>query len=142
MSIKAIGETLRSYFQAQWLFSGVAWQNIESAPISNTAKSNGTGWVRFNVLFGQQFFIANNGDGTGLYRQVGTVVIEVYTPLHQNVELAENWSDLISDLFRTKEFPQDITFDSPAVNHIGPEEEWFHTNVTVSFDSDTNLTIT
>lgn len=140
MGLAATAQTLRELFEAAWTYSGVAWQNVSLDAIKKEAQANSTGWVRFNVLPGQQIAAGLGGDGSTLYRWPGVIIIELYTPRGTSQELAEQWADLASAIYRGKELAPDITIRAPSVEVVGNEQDWYHVNVSINFEFDENLT--
>lgn len=140
MGIESTALVLRERFKALWTYSGIAWQNVPLDDVQKKAQEDSTGWVRFNVLPGQQIAAGLGGDGSTLYRTPGTIIVEIYIARGVSQNLAEQWADLAGAIFRGKELAPQITCRAPAVIVVGNEQDWYHVNVTIDFEFDENLT--
>lgn len=140
MGFASTALVLRERFETFWTYSGIAWQNVSLDEVQKQAQENDTGWVRFNVLFGQQIAVGLGGDGSTLYRGAGVVMIELYTPRGTSQELSEQWADLASGIYRGKELAPEITCRAPTVTTVGDEQDWYHVNVSIDFEFDETIT--
>jgi len=109
----------------------VSYQNVPYTPPNNST------WISVSVRFGNNSYATLLGPSTGLNRQVGTLVLNVYTPVGvgpgANLTVAERLKDL---------FDRQIVSGIIFAAAVGPgqvlpasPEGYFQTQTTVTFEA-------
>lgn len=109
----------------------VSFQNIPFTP------PNTTPWVAVNIRFGNNNYATLVGPNPGFNRQIGTLVLDVYTPkgvgAGNNYTIAERLKDLFDRqnisgiIFDAASGPADVVPSSP--------EAYFQTQTTITFQA-------
>jgi hypothetical protein len=109
----------------------VSFQNIPFTP------PNDTPWVAVNIRFGDNNYATLLGPNPGFNRQIGTLVLDVYTPkgvgAGENYTIAERLKDLFDRqnisgiIFDAATGPADVVQPSP--------EAYFQTQTTITFQA-------
>jgi hypothetical protein len=71
----------------------------------------------------------------GAHRLVGTLIIEVYTPIGEGKRVNDTLCDFVSAAFRNYSIGT-MKFESPGKQRIGEERDLFHQNVIVPYQYD------
>jgi|TARA_Y100000004_G_scaffold111063_1_gene124662 hypothetical protein len=109
----------------------VSYQNVPYTPPNNST------WISVSVRFGSNNYATLLGPSTGMNRQVGTLVLNVYTPVGvgpgANLTVAERLKDLFdrqiisSIIFAAADGPGQVLPASP--------EGYFQTQTTITFEA-------
>lgn len=109
----------------------VSYQNVPYTPPNNST------WVSVSIRFGDNNYATLLGPSTGKNRQVGTLIINVYSPIGvgpgANLTVAERLKDLFdrqtvsSIIFNAASGPRQILPASP--------EGYFQTQTTITFEA-------
>ena len=109
----------------------VSYQNVPFTPPNNST------WVGVNVRFGSKTYATLMSPSSGKNRQVGTLVIDVYSPIGNgpgaNLTVAERLKDLfdrqtVSGVF----FAQAV---GPGQVLPASPEDYFQTQTVITFDA-------
>lgn len=123
-------DQLRARFNSQFSSLPIAWPNVSFTPPEPKSA-----WVRFNVIDGEQKQ-TSIGNTTNNHRNVGLVVIQIFTPDNEGDSLALTTADTIAAIFRNW-CGTTVHCRASSVKVIGPDGlGWFQVNVTTPFQRD------
>jgi len=109
----------------------VSYQNVPSTPPNNTP------WVQVSIRFGDNNYVTLIGPASGMNRQTGTLVVNVYTPIGVGAGANFTIAERIKDLFDRQTVSQ-IIFDAasgPAQVTPAAPEPYFQTQLTITFEA-------
>lgn len=109
----------------------VSFQNVPFTP------PNTTPWIAVNIRFGDNNYATLQGPNPGFNRQIGTLVLDVYTP--KGVGAGNNYTiaERLKDLFDRQNI-QSIIFDAASgpADVVPPSPEaYFQTQTTITFQA-------
>lgn len=93
--------------------------------------SNPDLWARITV---QHSSGSNGAIGNILFDRFGVVTVQVFTPLGTGLSIGDNVYKIVGDAYEGKTTPGGVWFRNVSVNEIGPEGEWYQTNITADFE--------
>lgn len=93
--------------------------------------SNPDLWARITV---QHSSGSNAAIGNGLFDRFGVVTVQVFTALGTGLSIGDNVYKIVGDAYEGKTTPGGVWFRNVSVNEIGPEGEWYQTNITADFE--------
>jgi len=124
MSFTTIRRDIFNRFEANWVTTPIAYQNIPYKPSFNQP------WVKIN-LFDESSSRINVGL-PAIYRQVGTVIIEIHTEDAKGIQEGRGYGDTIAAIFRDQQF-SGLTFSDVNVTAVGKNNGYWQTNVIAPF---------
>ena len=124
-------KTIEERVSTNWTSTSIAYENVQAKEFSDGDQD----WVRVTVIEGDSGQIGIGGVGAALHRNLGIVVIEVYTREDKGGRQARAHADGLAALFRGVQ-DNDITFRTPRVLPVGVDEGWYQVNVQVPFQWD------
>lgn len=119
---------IESYFDANWLFTQIAWRNVKFDPKGLTE------WVKLTTRSNESFQ-ASMGADVNVYRYEGTLIVQLFGELNKGSGRLAELTDRVCDLFRSKRIGN-ITFRVPQVIDVGTQDGWYQINVICDFYRD------
>lgn len=121
---KFIEERLKS----TWISTPIIFEDSGNIPI------RGISWVRPIITWVDSALVSGTIND-GIFRDVGLVVIDVFTPRTEGVSINDNLCSELTIIFRN--WQQDkLKSGSPYTRRVGYETEWFHQRVMIPFQFD------
>ena len=68
------------------------------------------------------------------YRRGGVFTAQIFVPIGKGLVEGYELSNLVSDAFEGTSTPSDVWFRNVRLREIGPDGEWFQTNVLADFE--------
>jgi hypothetical protein len=101
-------------------------------PKTDDTDSNPDLWARITV----QHTGGNQGTlgGNKCFNRFGLVTVQVFTPSGTGLSLGDNVYKIVVDAYEGKTTPGGVWFRNVSVNEIGPEGEWYQTNIIAEFE--------
>jgi hypothetical protein len=112
-----------SRFAANFTALPIAWQNVEFEPTPDIA------YVEFGVFEADSIAVALSDV---LYRNVGTISVNIYVPLNTGLQTAKGYADSVKTIFAGQTF-NSITCRAASVTTLGEVDGWHVTNVSVPY---------
>lgn len=103
-------------------------------PTTNDADSNPDLWAKITVQHNGGGQGTLGGKGGRCFDRFGVVTVQVFTPLGTGLSIGDNVYKIVVDAYEGQTTPGGVWFRNVAVNEIGPEGEWFQTNITSDFE--------
>jgi hypothetical protein len=100
-------------------------------PKTNDADNNPDLWAKITV---QHSGGSNAVIGNGLFDRIGVVTVQVFTALGTGLSIGDNVYKIVADAYEGKTTPGGVWFRNVSVNEVGPEGEWYQTNITADFE--------
>jgi hypothetical protein len=100
--------------------------------------TTGAGWARISVQHGSggQATLSNES-GRKRYRRTGIVFVQIFTDRGDGMVLADELATITKNAFEgVATNPGRVTFYRVRVREVGPDGQWFQTNVLADFDYD------
>lgn len=124
-----------TFFNTGWASATpVSWPGRDFSP-----PTDGSSWVRFTISEGESFQ-HEMGKVEVQFRDVGLVMIQVFTELNKGDGPALTLADQVATIFRRKKVTYTdgrAIFRAPNIRRVGPDEAWYQVNVTVPYVRDT-----
>lgn len=112
---------------ASWAtLSPVAWPN------KDFNASNATAWMRIAIRMGSSYVGELGDDGVGW--RTGVVMLSIFTSPNDGTRIANRYAERGELLFRRKCL-SGVIFDEPDTREIGIDDNWYHTMVTINFQT-------
>lgn len=70
------------------------------------------------------------------YRREGFLTVQIFIPIGEGLPQAYSLSKVVTDAFQGTTTASEVWFRNIRVNEIGPDGEWFQTNVIIDFTYD------
>jgi hypothetical protein len=131
-------DEILTVFRDAWLASSESNALPVLYPDTDDELPDSGAWARVSVRHGTggQATLANH-DGQRRYRHTGFVTVELYTPRGDGLVLNDQLSTIVKHAFEgVTTCPGQVIFRRVRVNEVGPDGQWFHTNVLVDFEYD------
>lgn len=114
------------FFKTAWgTRTPIAFDNV---PSNNTNTS--VSWVRLSVNLGRTFEEEKGDDGVG--RRIGTIVVQIYTPLTKGTKAGLDLADAVELIFRRKDF-NGVYCDEPYTVTVTDADNFYQHNTIVPF---------
>ena len=110
----------------------IAWDNVEFTPPNNSE------WIRVSMQNVNSEYVSI-GESRNT-RRFGLLFFQIFIPENSQTLKMTEIIDKIVEVFETKTL-SGFTFDPPNVNEVGITENWFQTNISVSFYYDEVISI-
>lgn len=129
--LSAARETLYEAFKDAWV--------AQSAPYffdNEVATPDAAGWLRLVVRHrsGEQETLGPIGSRK--FERVGSVIVQVFTPLDEGTSVSDTLVDLVREVFEGKTL-SGIRFAGVTTREIGPTvDKWYQVNVDAPFNYD------
>lgn len=103
-----------------------------TVPKTVDTDSNPDVWARITVQHtgGNQATLGGNR----CFNRFGVVTVQVFTPIGTGLSIGDNVYKIVVDAYEGKTTPGGVWFRNVAVNEVGPEGEWFQTNIIADFE--------
>ncbi len=95
-------------------------------------------WARVSIKHGPSRQATLSGEsGQKRFRHTGFITVELYTPRGDGLVLNGQLSIIVKHAFEgVATSPGQVIFYRVRVNEVGPDGQWFHTNVLADFEYD------
>lgn len=113
------------------------WGNTTSVRWANQTfdPTPGTPFVRFDIMSSGSW--RSMGADDPLYREIGSVILQIHTPINTGAGQAFTMADTAADIFRDKQIDPGITFDPPLPPYsIGERGQWHVVILEIPFRRD------
>ena len=100
-------------------------------PQTVDADSNPDLWAKITVLHNGG---SNGAIGNSLFNRFGVVTVQVFTAIGTGLSIGDNVYKIVGDSYEGKTTPGGVWFRNVSVNEVGPEGEWYQTNITADFE--------
>lgn len=100
-------------------------------PKTNDGDNNPDLWAKITV---QHNSGSNASIGNSLFDRIGVVTVQVFTALGTGLSIGDNVYKIVADAYEGQTTPGGVWFRNVSVNEIGPEGEWYQTNITADFE--------
>lgn len=127
MSLDGDRQVVEELLEDNWSTTDIAWDGVEYSP------TPGTSWVRLTVLPGEDQFLTLDN-----YRQVGLVIIQIFTPENQGSTTARGYADTITGIFRNVK-QSGVLFRMPTTSRHGISEGWYQMNISIPYWREASL---
>ena len=107
MSLDNDRKVVEELLEDNWATTDIAWDGVEYTP------TPGTSWIRCTILPGEDQYLT-----TDEYRQVGLVVIQIFTPDNIGSATARGYADTLSGIFREVKTGNTL-FRMPTISRNG-----------------------
>lgn len=101
-------------------------------PKTDDADSNPDLWARITVAHTGGFQATLGGNKC--FARFGLVTVQVFTALGTGLSIGDNVYKIVVDSYEGKTTPGGVWFRNVSVNEIGPEGEWYQTNIIAEFE--------
>lgn len=127
--------TLRTAWQASTISAELPLLYPDTA--DDTPPTSGA-WGRVNVQHGSRGQATlSNESGRRRYRATGFITVQLFTPRGRGLTLTDQLIGVVLDAFDgVTTSPGHVTFARGRVREVGPDGQWFQTNVLVDFEYD------
>jgi len=101
-------------------------------PKTDDADDNPDLWAKITIQHngGSQATLGGNR----CFNRFGVVTVQIFTPLGTGLSLGDNVYKIVVDAYEGKTTPGGVWFRNVAVNEVGPEGEWYQTNIIADFE--------
>ena len=124
--------TIEAHFDTQW--AGATSVQYENAPF--TPPSDQSEYVRLQVLQGESALVGYRGGvGQGLYRHVGVVQVDIFTPQSIGGARALELADNVAAIFRGQRVG-DVLFRNPSLAKPVAEDGYFRVAFSCDYQRD------
>lgn len=113
----------------------VLWPNVVAAkpdPVSDAAVS----WCRVMFLPATSFKVGIGGNGSGMYRNEGVLVLELYYPTGDGHETVLTLMETARPALRRKRTASGVILRDATLTFVEEDGPWFHSNLTINFRYD------
>ena len=138
MNITQARDEILTTFRDAWVASSTS----ASLPVlypdtaDDTPPDSGA-WARVTVQHGTRGQTTlSNENGVRRYRATGFVTAQIFTPRGKGLTLNDQLAKIVLDAFDGVTTAGGVAFYRARTREIGPDSQWFHTNVLVDFDYD------
>ena len=100
-------------------------------PKTDDADNNPDLWAKITV---QHSGGGNAAIGNTFFDRFGVVTVQVFTALGTGLSIGDNVYKIVADAYEGKTTPGGVWFRNVSVNEVGPEGEWYQTNITADFE--------
>jgi hypothetical protein len=109
----------------------VSYQNVSFSPPNNST------WISVSIRFGSKTYATLIGPSVGKNRQVGTLVVDVYSPIGAGPGANLTVAERLKDLFDRRTFNGIIFADASGPAQVLPAspEDYFQTQTTITFEA-------
>lgn len=109
----------------------VSYQNVPFTPPNNST------WISVSVRFGSKTYATLIGPSSGKNRQVGTLVVDVYSPIGAGPGANLTVAERLKDLFDRQTVSGVIFADASGPAQVLPAspEDYFQTQTTITFEA-------
>jgi hypothetical protein len=97
-----------------------------------------TAWIKLRI-FNEKTDRTNVGN-PGCHRTIGTIIIQIFTPLNSGTRTAIGYGDTLAEIFRDQQF-NGITCREAHVEDVGEMDGRWQTNLIVPFYWDARHTV-
>lgn len=128
MGYEAIRLQIQTRFETEWTTTPIAWEGVPFDPPDNLP------WVRLTIRPGSRSQVSI-GSSTKLWRVVGAIIIQFFTPLDYGSKAKEELIDTGSNVFRGKSFDDVNIYGEDRID-VGQDGEYNQTNLSFNFKYD------
>lgn len=128
----AVNEIL-DVFHTAWTPRPAAYPNVSFTPPAGSSDP----WARVSLahVTGNQATLSNP-TGQKRWRRNGILTVQVFTPLGEGLSEGYSLAKVVADAYEGTATPSQVWFRNVRINEVGPDGEWFQTNVLVDFTYD------
>lgn len=135
----AIDEIIEPFHLA-WAPRPVKYDNVakdDVPPPADPDPDNDVSWARFVLRHGAsgQATLANF-QGQRRWRRTGGIVVQLFTIKGEGLSGSPDLPTLVQNVYEGLATPGAVWFRDVSVNEIGPDGNWFQTNVVAFFEYD------
>lgn len=95
----------------------------------------GTQWVRLAVRHLASLQESLGGVGARKFTRSGSVFVQVFVPLDEGVDGADNLLRVARGIFEGKHLhPEGLRFQAGIVTEVGPDQDWYQANLELPFN--------
>ena len=125
-------------FRDAWIADSASQQLPVLYPDTSDDPPKEGAWARVSINHGSSGQATLAGDsGQKRYRHTGFITVELYTPRGDGLVLNGELSIIVKHAFEgVATSPGHVTFYRVRVREVGPDGQWFHTNVLADFEYD------
>lgn len=123
-------EAIARMFNDGWGETPIAWENMDFTPPSPPAA-----YVQFSVLNGDANQATIGAPGSNIFRHVGMVSINVFTPESTGKAESLRLADMAAAIFRGRT-DDGLRFKAPKATPLGVQDHYFQVNISVPFARD------
>lgn len=123
-------------FKAAWDTTG--YNAIYEDVASDGPPTSTEPWARVTIRHspaGGQVSLSSD-TGTRIFSRSGIIIVSVFTPVGDGLSLAHSLGKIVADAFDGVSTPGRVLFRDVGLNEIGPDGDFFQTNVTAAFEYD------
>lgn len=131
----AAAAEIRDLFDTAWASAGpVQYDNVRVDGIPPDDPS--TLWARLMIRHENSFEASLNGPGLRRFRRTGTIQGQIFQPRGTGITGPTDLGTIVRDAFEGVTSPGGIIFRDVSVNEVGPDGDWFQTNIGMLFEYD------
>lgn len=131
-------DEVMTLFRTAWTASGAPSETLPILfwDIAQDIPDSGA-WCRITMQHneGEQVTLSN-GSGNRRFRRFGVINVQIFTPIGDGLELNDLLTKIAEDAFEGVTSTNGIVFLNVRSNEVGPDGEWFQTNVLADFEYD------
>lgn len=118
-----------------------AWQAHNDYPLlfddsaSEEIPKTSTPWARMTIRHesGEQDTLSNPL-GNKLFSRRGVLIVQLFTPRGKGLQSADTLAKVFMDAYEGKSTSGGVWFRNARYREIGPDGNWYQTNVTLDFE--------
>lgn len=132
-------DEMLAVFRESWLADPASAQLPVLYPDTKSVPpTTGKGWVRVMVQHGSGGQATlSNAAGRRRFRHTGIVFVQIFTDRGDGMVLADQLASVAKNAFEgVTTDPGRVTFYRVRVREVGPDGQWFQTNVLADFEYD------
>ena len=141
MALSTTYDTILTRFKAQMdtlrPLVPIAWPNMPFDPLTDFNSATHQGWARIAIQAGEQNQASIGGTRTRRWRQVGLILVQVFTPTDVGANTAIAIADDVGTALRGVTI-SGVVFKASSVIPIGREDDepFYQVNITTPFRYD------
>lgn len=112
----------------------IKWDNVATKSLPPAGHLP---WLRAVLRHGASFQATLSGaTGKRRFRRTGTLVVQCFDIVGQGLAPGGDLPKIVQDAYEGKTSPTGVIFRNVSINEIGPDGDFFQTNVVINFEYD------
>jgi hypothetical protein len=135
---KAAISEMATIFKTAWDTTGYGTRvKYDNVGVTTVPPSGVEPWARFTLRHAASEQATLSGVvGSRRFRRTGILVVGIFTPPGDGLSGATDLAKIIQDAYEGVTSPNGVIFRGVAINEVGPDGDFFQTNVVVNFEYD------
>lgn len=139
ISVELARDAILSHFNAAWAAQVPPVPKLLFQDKKDELPLGTESWARITVLHNEGRRVTVGGDpGNRRFRRFGVINIQIFTPFGDGLVTNDKLVQVAVDAFegKTTGGGDTVEFRNVRSNEIGPDGDWYNTNVVVNFEYD------